>query len=92
MFVCAPASADASGIVFYRRKLGRSANLGRYSPLENRAFRDEALVLKAVSGFVEAPSVSLDREELLFQKKVGDRFAIYRPQCSGVGRRSAARR
>lgn len=39
-----------------------------------------ARVLKALSGFVEAPSVSLDRKELFFHKKVGDKFAIYRAE------------
>jgi WD40-like Beta Propeller Repeat len=38
----------------------------------------EPRVLTALAGFVEAPSISLDRKELFFHKKVGDRFAIYR--------------
>lgn len=40
----------------------------------------EARVLKALTGFVEAPSVSLDGKEMFFHKKAGDRFAIYRAE------------
>ena len=40
----------------------------------------EPRVLTALTGFVEAPSISLDGKELFFHKKVGDRFAIYRAE------------
>jgi hypothetical protein len=40
----------------------------------------EPLVLAALTGFVEAPSVSLDGKELFFHKKVGRKFAIYRAE------------
>src|SRR5271165_7104172 len=40
----------------------------------------EAHVLKSITGFVEAPSVSLDRQELFFHKKVGDKFALFRAE------------
>ena len=38
----------------------------------------EPRVLTALTGFVEAPSVSLDGKEMFFHEKVGDRFVIYR--------------
>jgi hypothetical protein len=40
----------------------------------------EPRVLRALSGFVEAPSISLDEKEMFYHKKVGDRFAIYRAE------------
>jgi len=39
---------------------------------------DEPRVLKELTGFVEAPSISLDRQEMFFHKKVGEKFTIYR--------------
>lgn len=36
------------------------------------------LPLAAISGFAEAPSLTLDKKELYFHKKVGERFCIYR--------------
>jgi hypothetical protein len=38
----------------------------------------EPRVLSALTGFVEAPSISLDGGELFFHKKVGDKYVIYR--------------
>jgi hypothetical protein len=38
----------------------------------------EPRVLKALTGYVEAPTLSLDERELFFHKKVGDRFVIFR--------------
>jgi len=40
----------------------------------------EPLALRALLGFVEAPSISLDRKEMFFHKKVGDTFLIYRAE------------
>jgi WD40-like Beta Propeller Repeat len=37
----------------------------------------EPQVLKALEGYVEAPSISLDGRELFFHKKIGDKFVIY---------------
>jgi len=42
----------------------------------------EPRVLKDLTGFVEAPSISLDRKEMFFHKKVGERFAIFRAERS----------
>jgi hypothetical protein len=36
--------------------------------------------LTALSGFVEAPTISLEGKEMFFHKKVGHKFAIYRAQ------------
>lgn len=36
--------------------------------------------LAAIQGFAEAPSLTLDKQELFFHRKVGDRFRIFR--CS----------
>ena len=41
---------------------------------------DEPRVLKELTGFVEAPSISLDRQEMFFHKKVGQKFTIYRAE------------
>lgn len=38
----------------------------------------EPRVLSALTGFVEAPSVSLDASEIFFHKKVGVKYLIYR--------------
>jgi len=43
----------------------------------NDAF-GEPEVLSALTGFVEAPSVSLDAAEIFFHKKVGIKYVIYR--------------
>jgi hypothetical protein len=40
----------------------------------------EPLALRQLMGFVEAPSISLDRKEMFFHKKVGDTFMIYRAE------------
>jgi hypothetical protein len=40
----------------------------------------EPRVLKALTGFVEAPSVSLDEKELFYHKKVEQRYVIYRAE------------
>jgi hypothetical protein len=40
----------------------------------------EPLALRQIMGFVEAPSISLDRKEMFFHKKVGDTFVIYRAE------------
>ena len=40
----------------------------------------EPRVLKELTGFVEAPSISLDRKEMFFHKKVDERFAIFRAE------------
>ena len=40
----------------------------------------EPRVLSALSGFVEAPTISLDRKEMFYHRKVGDKFAIYRAE------------
>jgi hypothetical protein len=41
---------------------------------------DEPRVLDALTGFVEAPSVSRDGREMFFHKKVNGRFVIYRAE------------
>jgi hypothetical protein len=41
---------------------------------------DEPRVLDALTGFVEAPSVSRDGREMFFHKKVDGRFVIYRAE------------
>jgi hypothetical protein len=38
--------------------------------------------LNAIEGFAEAPSLTLDKRELFFHKKVADRFRIFRLQRS----------
>jgi hypothetical protein len=40
----------------------------------------EPRILKHLTGFVEAPSISLDRKEMFFHKKVGETFVIYRAE------------
>jgi hypothetical protein len=40
----------------------------------------EPRVLSALSGFVEAPTISLDESEMFYHKKVGEKFAIYRAE------------
>jgi len=40
----------------------------------------EPEVLQPLVGFVEAPSISADRKEMFFHKKVGDKFLIYRAE------------
>ena len=40
----------------------------------------EPLALRQLMGFVEAPSISLDLQELFFHKKVDDTFGIYRAE------------
>ncbi|MGD0302495.1 MAG: hypothetical protein ABSE86_35925 [Bryobacteraceae bacterium] len=37
----------------------------------------EPRVLEALTGFVEAPSISLDRNEMFFHKRVGEKFVIF---------------
>jgi hypothetical protein len=39
---------------------------------------DEPRVLKALTGYVEGPSVSGNGKELFFHEKVEDKFLIYR--------------
>jgi hypothetical protein len=41
---------------------------------------DEPRVLRALSGFVEAPTISIDGREIFYHKKVGEKFAIYRAE------------
>jgi hypothetical protein len=41
---------------------------------------DEPRVLDALTGFVEAPSLSLDGREMFFHKKVNGRFVVYRAE------------
>jgi hypothetical protein len=41
---------------------------------------DEPRVLDALTGFVEAPSLSLDGREMFFHKKIDGRFVIYRAE------------
>lgn len=38
----------------------------------------EPQVLRALTGYVEAPSISVDGRELFYHRKVGDKFVIYR--------------
>ena len=40
----------------------------------------EPRALTALTGFVEAPSISLDGKEMFFHKKVGEKFLIYRAE------------
>jgi hypothetical protein len=40
----------------------------------------EPRVLTALTGFVEAPTISLDGKEMSFHKKVSDKFVIYRAE------------
>jgi hypothetical protein len=40
----------------------------------------EPLALRQLMGFVEAPSISLDLQEMFFHKKVGNTFGIYRAE------------
>lgn len=40
----------------------------------------EPRALTALTGFVEAPSISLDAKEMFFHKKVGGKFLIYRAE------------
>jgi Tol biopolymer transport system component len=40
----------------------------------------EPRALTALTGFVEAPTVSPDEKEMFFHKKVGKRFLIYRAE------------
>jgi hypothetical protein len=35
-------------------------------------------VLSSLTGFIEAPTISLDGKEMYFHKKVGNRYAIFR--------------
>lgn len=46
----------------------------------------EPRALRALTGFVEAPAVSTDLGELLFHKKVGDKFVVYRARRNKAGR------
>ena len=41
---------------------------------------DEPRVLRALTGFVEAPTISLDTKEMFYHKKVGEKFAVYRAE------------
>ena len=40
----------------------------------------EPAVLQSLTGFVEAPSISVDGKEMFFHKKIGDRYSIYRAE------------
>ena len=40
----------------------------------------EPRALTALTGFIEAPSISLDGKEMFFHKKVGGKFLIYRAE------------
>jgi hypothetical protein len=40
----------------------------------------EPRALKDLTGFAEAPSISLDRKEMFFHKRVGEKFVIYRAE------------
>lgn len=40
----------------------------------------EPRVLSALTGFVEAPTISLDGKEMFYHRKVGDKFVIYRAE------------
>jgi hypothetical protein len=40
----------------------------------------EPRVLRALTGFVEAPTISLDGKEMFYHKRVGDKFAMYRAE------------
>lgn len=46
----------------------------------------EPRALRALTGFVEAPTLSTDLRELLFHKKVGDTFVIYSARRNEAGR------
>ena len=41
---------------------------------------DEPRLLRALTGFVEAPTISLDTKEMFYHKKVGEKFAVYRAE------------
>ena len=51
----------------------------------------EPLALSALTGFVEAPTISLDTQEMFFHKKVSQRFAIYRAERNPLSGRENPR-
>jgi hypothetical protein len=76
----APAiSADGLELYFTRARQTSVNIMGATRSSVNDSF-GEPLVLRALMGFVEAPSISLDGKEMFFHKKVGNTFGIYRAQ------------
>jgi hypothetical protein len=76
-------SADGRELYFTRASL-RAGRPSLRIMVATRASVDrpfgEPRVLRALSGFVEAPSISLDSKEMFFHRKAGDRFKIYRAE------------
>lgn len=76
-------SADGRELYFTRASL-RAGRPSLRIMVATRASPDqpfgEPRVLRALSGYVEAPSISLDSKEMFFHRKVGDKFEIYRAE------------
>lgn len=76
----APAiSADGRELFFTRASQSGIRLMVATRTSADAAF-DQPRVLKALSGFVEAPTISLDGKEMFYHKKVGEKFAIYRAE------------
>jgi hypothetical protein len=76
----APAiSADGLELYFTRASQTSVSIMVATRTSANDPFGEPA-ALRQLLGFVEAPSISLDRKEMFFHKKVGNTFVIYRAE------------
>lgn len=80
-------SADGRELFFTRasqRSAGSDAVASVRIMVAKRVSEDvpfgEPHVLSALTGFVEAPTISLDGREMFYHKKVGQKFTIYRAE------------
>ncbi|HEY6332274.1 MAG TPA: hypothetical protein VI756_23320 [Blastocatellia bacterium] len=72
--------------LYFTRAIVAGPDAGAHIMVATRRSRSEPFgepeQLSQLSGFVEAPSVSLDGKELFFHKRVGSKFVIYRAERS----------
>ena len=77
----APAiSADGLELFFTRVSEGTGPRIMVASRAATDQPFDQPCAIKALTGFVEGPSISIDGKQLFFHKKVNDTFVIYRAE------------
>lgn len=80
------ASADGLELYFTRAGIPGGMRIMVSTRSEADAPFGEPRALRALSGYVEAPSISLDRQELFFHKKIGGTFRIFRARRNKLDR------
>ncbi len=74
-------SADGLELYFTRARLVSTGALLQIMVATRGSVNDpfgKPRVLSALTGFIEAPTISMDKEEMFFHKLVGGKFAIFR--------------